>query len=242
MSIALSVVIPCYNEGNNLKILLESCRNAIGKRENIEIIIVDNGSSDLSLDILKDILKDKKYAFVNVKKVENNIGYGHGILEGLAIAKGQILSWTHADLQTDPLDVILAFEKHQIDLLDSSCIVKGNRKGRNIFDNIFTGSMALISSIFLKSFLWDINAQPKIFHRNFLLLLDKAPLDFSLDLYFLYIAKKSETTIHSYPVKFLERKFGEAKGGGTLSGKLKLIRRTLKYIIQLRKDVLSEKR
>ena len=241
MSIDLSIVIPCYNEGQNLKLLLESCRNAIGERDDIEVIIVDNGSTDLSLINLEIILKDRKYSFVNLKKVKKNIGYGHGILEGLSVAKGKVLSWTHADLQTDPLDVILAFEKYKVDLINSICIVKGNRIGRNFFDTIFTAGMSILSSIFLRSILWDINAQPKIFNKNLMLLLDKAPLDFSLDLYLLYMVNKSKIRINSYPVKFSNRKFGQAKGGGTLSGKIKLIKRTLKYIIELRKNVLNEK-
>ena len=41
---------------------------------------------------------------------------------------------------------------------------------------------------------------------------------------------------------FAKREFGEAKGGGTLKGKFKLIKRTLKYIIELRNDILKGSR
>ena len=41
-----------------------------------------------------------------VVSVKNNKGYGHGILAGLKVAKGEIIGWTHADLQTDPIDVL----------------------------------------------------------------------------------------------------------------------------------------
>ena len=43
--------------------------------------------------------------------------------------------------------------------------------------------------------------------------------------------------INSYKVFFLNREFGEAKGGGTLKGKIKLMKRTFQYIIELRNDV-----
>ena len=45
-----------------------------------------------------------------------NKGYGFGILQGLAVAEGRILSWTHADLQTDPKDVVLAYELYKVEL------------------------------------------------------------------------------------------------------------------------------
>jgi hypothetical protein len=83
----------------------------------------------------------------------------------------------------------------------------------------------------------DINAQPKLFSREFYdKIKNNAPLDFSLDLYFLYQAKKIGT-IKTIDVLFLKRKFGEAKGGGTLKGKWKLIKRTMAYIQDLKKQL-----
>ena len=43
----------------------------------------------------------KKYNHIRFIRVEHNKGYGHGILCGLENAKGEILSWTHADMQTE---------------------------------------------------------------------------------------------------------------------------------------------
>jgi hypothetical protein len=171
-----------------------------------------------------------------------NKGYGFGILQGLAVAEGRILSWTHADLQTDPKDVVLAYELYKVELESNRCIVKGERKGRNLFDNIFTGGMSLISSLILNQRLWDINAQPKIFHRDFMNHLKKAPYDFSLDLYVLFVANRIKISIKSFPVFFSNREFGEAKGGGTLKGKFKLIKRTIGYIIELRNDIIKGNR
>ena len=49
-----------------------------------------------------------------------------------------------------------------------NCYVKGDRKGRPIFDQIFTLGMSFFETIYLRTKLWDINAQPNIFHRSFL--------------------------------------------------------------------------
>jgi hypothetical protein len=63
------------------------------------------------------------------------------------------------------------------------------------------------------------------------------PLDFSLDLYFLVIAKTNNYRIINHEVIMKKRLYGEAKGGGSLKGKIKLIKRTLFYIIELKKKL-----
>ena len=242
MAINLSIVIPCYNESKSLPRLFLACLNACKSRNDIQFIFVNNGSQDETQIVLDQLLSQEKYNFGKSVHVPINKGYGFGILQGLAVAEGSILSWTHADLQTDPKDVVLAYELYKVELESNNCIVKGERKGRNLFDNIFTSGMSLISSLFLKQKLWDINAQPKIFHREFMNHLKKAPYDFSLDLYVLFVANRIKTSIKSFPVFFSNREFGEAKGGGTLKGKFKLIKRTIGYIIELRNDIIKGNR
>jgi len=240
--ISLSIVIPCYNESKSLAKLFEACYVACASRKDIQFIFVNNGSIDDTEITLNQLLQEKKYFFGKLVHVEKNQGYGYGILQGLKEAEGKIIAWTHADLQTDPADVVMAFNEYRFDLENNLCIVKGERQGRNIFDNLFTAGMSLISTIFLGQKLWDINAQPKIFHKDFMQNLKNAPYDFSLDLYVLFVANKLKIPIKNYPVFFSKRKFGVAKGGGTLKGKYKLIKRTFTYIIELRKDILKGKR
>ncbi len=240
--INLSIVIPCYNESKSLPRLFLACLSAYKGRNDIQFIFVNNGSQDETQIVLDQLLSQENYTFGKSVHVPINKGYGFGILQGLAVAEGKILSWTHADLQTDPKDVVLAYELNKVELESNHCIVKGERKGRNFFDNIFTGGMSLVSSLFLNQKLWDINAQPKIFHRDFMNHLKKAPYDFSLDLYVLFVANRIKISIKSFPVFFSDREFGEAKGGGTLKGKFKLIKRTIGYIIELRNDIIKGNR
>jgi len=240
--INLSIVIPCYNESKSLPRLFLTCINAAKGRNDIEFIFVNNGSNDETQIVLDQLFSQDNYTFGKSVHVPINKGYGFGILQGLAAAEGRILSWTHADLQTDPKDVILAYELYKVELESNQCIVKGERKGRNFFDNLFTGGMSVMASFFLNQKLWDINAQPKIFHRNFMNHLTNAPYDFSLDLYLLFVANKIKISINSFPVFFSNREFGVAKGGGTLKGKFKLIKRTIGYIIELRNDIIKGNR
>ena len=83
----------------------------------------------------------------------------------------------------------------------------------------------------------DINGQPKMFHRSFLEKITNAPDDFSLDLYFLYQARVNGYEILEEPVHYGKRLHGEAKGGGSLIGKWKLIKRTWTYMNELKKKL-----
>ena len=240
--INLSIIIPCYNESKSLPRLLQACLNACKGRNDIQFIFVNNGSNDDTQFVLNQLLNLEVYKFCKSLHVPINKGYGFGILQGLSVAEGRVLSWTHADLQTDPKDVILAYELYKVELESNHCIVKGERKGRKLFDNIFTGGMSLMSSLFLNQKLRDINAQPKIFHRDFMNHLKKAPYDFSLDLYVIFVANRIKVSIKSFPVFFSNREFGEAKGGGTLKGKFKLIKRTIGYLVELRNDIIKGNR
>ena len=83
--INLSIIIPCYNESKSIPILLKNFSKKL-KRRDVELIIVNNGSTDSTNSKLK-IIK-KKYDFLKIIYVKKNIGYGNGILQGLKEAKG----------------------------------------------------------------------------------------------------------------------------------------------------------
>ena len=166
--INLSIIIPCFNESKSLTRLFAACYGASKDRSDVQFVFVNNGSNDDTQAQLEQLLSQKKHSLWKSVLVPINNGYGFGILKGLAEADAQILSWTHADLQTDPKDIVLAYELYKVELELNHCIVKGERKCRNIFDNLFTAGMSFLSSILLGQKFWDINAQPKIFHRNFM--------------------------------------------------------------------------
>ena len=107
--IKYSIVIPCFNEECNLELLLKSLIK-IHKKESLEIIIVDNGSTDNSQQLLADLTKKIKINNLKIVSIKKNIGYGHGIMSGLKACSGDFLGWTHADLQTDVVDVLKGFD------------------------------------------------------------------------------------------------------------------------------------
>ena len=228
--IEYSLVIPCFNEIENIRIIINRLIN-LDIKDNFELIIVNNGSTDQThkyISNLKDSYKFLKY--INIKK---NIGYGHGIIEGLKSAEGEIIGWTHADLQTDIYDGLKGFEYFKESLTKNNLFVKGLRRKRRFGDAFFTMGMSIISSICLKKYLWDINAQPNLFPKSFFNSWANPPSDFSLDLYVLNKAKKQKFNIIRFPVLFRDRIFGSSKWNIDFFSKIKFIKRNFIYIFKL---------
>ncbi|MDA8698168.1 glycosyltransferase family 2 protein [Rhodopirellula sp.] len=228
----LSIVLPCYNEADNLPAIFKRFGDLFLENDDIEIILVNNGSVDNSLEVMKRLsIGDQRFRICDISV---NQGYGHGIMSGLEMANGEYIAWTHADLQTDAKDVIDALKKMKSQENPKNVFMKGRRKRRNFLDSFFTFGMSIVSSFAMGGLYHDVNAQPKLFHRSFVKKMDNPPDDFSLDLYSMHLAKKNNYREMQHPVYFHDRVNGEAKGGGTMIGKTRLIIRTLKYIFELR--------
>lgn len=226
-----SLVIPCFNEALNLPLLIDRC-SIFADQPDVEVVFVDNGSTDNSLEIFQtELSADSNLRFV---RVEENLGYGFGILAGLSAASGDFLGWTHADMQTDPCDFLSA--KSEIER-NTSCdiFVKGKRYGRPLSDQFFTIGMSVFETIFMSKMLSDINAQPTVFSRNFFESWHNPPNDFSLDLYAYYEAKRQNISVKRFPVKFSERAFGSSHWNVNWSSKWKFIKRTFKFSLELKK-------
>ena len=225
-----SLVIPCFNEEGTLELILENTKEPFLKN-NIELILVNNGSTDNTKNLLEKLINYYPHArFVNL---ENNIGYGGGILHGLSSCKGDIIGWTHADLQTDPLDCIRAFKNFSNENY-KKIFVKGKRINRPLFDQFFTFGMSIFESILLKKIIYDINAQPTLFSKTFYESWVNPPQDFSLDLYAYYLALKKGFKIKRIKVSFYKRISGISKWNTNFLSKLKFIFRTIKFSLRLK--------
>ncbi len=236
----LSIVIPCYNEAANLPRLFEVVSRSVPSNLAMEVVFVDNGSTDASARVFAELLP--RYSFARSVTVPLNKGYGYGILTGLRSTTGRVVGWTHADLQTDPTDVVGGYRAFQNQLSAGRTVLKGRRVERPLVDRLFTRGMSIIASLALGARFYDINAQPKLFPRALLDEMGEAPNDFSLDLYLLWLARCHGYNLVEYPVVFGKRIMGEAKGGGSLRLKWKLTRRTLTFIRVLRRNIRSSGR
>jgi len=227
-----SLVIPCYNEAGNLPLLLERCKKVV-EVPGTEVILVDNGSTDDTPAVLQALLP--QYPGCRSVRVEANQGYGFGILFGLRAAEGGILAWTHADMQTDPQDALRGLV--EFEARGKNILVKGDRYGRPLIDVVFTVGMSVFETILLTKPMWDINAQPTMFSREFFETWQDSPHDFSLDLYVYYQAHSQGLEVRRFPVRFGERAHGVSHWNVNWAAKRKFIRRTMDFSFRLKRKL-----
>lgn len=235
--IKLSLVIPCYNEEKNISLIVEKLKKVLNDKDK-EILLVDNGSTDKTR---KEIEKyARKFKSLKLVIVEKNIGYGNGIFTGLKAAKGEFIGWTHADLQTNPLDALRAIEILQNQTEPKKSYAKGKRYGRPLMDKLInTWGMSIFETILLGTWMYDINAQPNIFPRALLKEMKSPPIDFSFDLYVYYMAKKRGYKIVRFPVFFGKRLHGVSKWNTGMAARFKFIKRTIAFTFKLKKQLKS---
>src|SRR3989454_10212026 len=100
----LSLVIPVYNERDNLPVLVEEIDRALAaRRGRYEIVAVDDGSTDGSLDVLKALKRE--HPEVRSVAFAANAGQTAAFAAGFGAAGGRVIVTLDADLQNDPADI-----------------------------------------------------------------------------------------------------------------------------------------
>jgi glycosyltransferase involved in cell wall biosynthesis len=126
----LSVVIPLYNEEENIQLLHERLRKALDPlNQEYEILFVDDGSTDRTLSLLEKIQADDKRLVV--LSLRRNFGQTAAFAAGFDFARGDIVVTMDGDLQNDPTDIPKLLE-----MIKDNDLVSGWRKKRK--DPFFT--------------------------------------------------------------------------------------------------------
>ncbi len=122
----VSIVIPVFNEAENVGILHREIAAAVKDRaEDYEIIFIDDGSADDSLAVLKKMRAgDPRVKIIQFRK---NFGQSAAISAGFAICRGEVVIAMDADLQNDPADIPLLVDK----VGEGFDIVNGWRRDRH---------------------------------------------------------------------------------------------------------------
>ena len=123
--IELSVVVPLYNEEENVEVLYQTIKTVmdnLGKK--YEIIFIDDGSKDKTFEILKKI--HDQDSLLKIIKFRGNFGQSAAMAAGFDAARGDIVIAMDGDLQNDPKDIPRLLEK----LSEGYDVVSGWRKNR----------------------------------------------------------------------------------------------------------------
>lgn len=216
-----SIVIPCYNEEDNLPQLIATIEE-MAKGRDIEFVLVENGSKDGSYELMKSLVKDKP--FIKIVKVDVNQGLGFGICQGIKEANGDFVGWIHADLQT-PREDIEKFLNY-LDMTDPNhlIMVKATRHNRTLVDYFFTNAMAIFCSLLFRTLLYDVQAVPVIVSNDLFKSMKVMPHGFAFDMFMYWQARKKGFDVKRLPVRILKREKGNSSWNTGLLARIRLSR------------------
>ena len=223
----LSLVIPVYNEQENLPLLFD----AVYKTMNIinqswEMILVDDGSRDNSLAVLKEYA-EKDPQHTRVISFRRNFGQTAAIAAGLDYSQGEIIILLDADMQNDPADIPMMLAK----LDEGYDLVSGWRKDRkdNAVTRNFPSMLAngLISRV-TGVHLHDYGCTLKVYRRD---VLEGFRLYGEMHRFIPVFANSVGANIIEVPVRHHPRKFGKTKYGLERTAKVILDLFTVKFLI-----------
>jgi len=120
----ISIIIPTYNEAGSIRRLLEEIKKSLRKKS-YEVIVVDDNSPDHTADIALSL---KKTHHVKVIKRKSKLGLSSAVIDGLKIAKGNIIGVMDADFSHPPgliQRLVQTIEKQDFDLVIGSRKIKG---------------------------------------------------------------------------------------------------------------------
>ena len=124
-----SVVVPAYNEAESLPTLLAEIEQALSPLgEPFEAIVVDDGSTDDTLDVLRS--ESRKRSWLRWLSFERNSGQSAGFDAGFRAARGDVIITMDADLQNNPADIPILLER--LDDYDAVCGVRVRRKDKAV--------------------------------------------------------------------------------------------------------------
>lgn len=226
-----SVIIPCYNEEGNIRSLVRILNKYSG-RYDVEFILVENGSKDHTRQILKQACKCMDN--FKIVYIDENKGYGYGLLKGMEVAEGDYIGWLHADLQVPPGEMFRFIHYLEMHGDRNKYFLKGKRKNRKLLDVFFTAGMTLFELVVFQRYMYDIGAVPVLFHKELLEDFKNPPYGFSMELYAYYKAKRNGFMIRRYPVVLKKRMKGESSWDKGLSSKVRLSTRMMCDSIKIR--------
>ncbi len=162
----ISVIIPVYNEMENIPILIDEIEETLKNNYNFEIIFIDDCSNDNSYKILNQY-KDKYQ--LRIYRNKKNLGQSYSIYKGVKNAINNIIVTLDADGQNDPKDIPVlmdAYKKKNLKLIGG---IRENRKDNYV--KIISSKIAnKIRQYLLNDNCKDTGCGLKIFDRNIFLL------------------------------------------------------------------------
>jgi len=204
----LSVVFPVFNEEENVPILLEEITKALaGEPWSYEIIAVDDGSRDRSLDVLR--AARAKYPNLRVIALDKNSGQTAALDAGWRAARGQFVVSLDADLQNDPADIPRMLRKREelgVDMIIGVRVNRHDTWSRKMQSKIGNGVRNWITG----DRITDTGCSLKLVRRE---AVDRVRLYTGMHRFLPTLVRMAGYKVAEMPVSHRARRFGVSKYG-----------------------------
>jgi glycosyltransferase involved in cell wall biosynthesis len=222
----LSIVIPLYNEEKTVEPLYAQLKAALeGTGREYEIIIVDDGSTDGSFDVLKRLYEDDER--LKVIRFRRNFGQTAAFAAGFDRSQGEVVITMDADLQNDPADIPLLLAKIE----EGYDVVSGWRLPRR--DPFLTRRLPSTTANWLISqvtrvHLHDYGCSLKAYRRE---VVKNVQLYGELHRFIPAIANWMGVSVAEVPVRHFPRRFGKSKYGFSRTARVLLDLLTVRFLL-----------
>jgi len=202
----LSVVVPVYNERDNLSPLTAQILKALtGQVRSFEIIYVDDGSTDGSGPLLDELAR--YYLEVRVFHFDRNYGQTSAFHAGFHQAGGELIATLDGDLQYDPADILTL-----LPLAEHYDLVCGWRQDRHdtLVKRLSSRIANAIRNAVIHDGVHDTGCSLKVFRRR---VVERIPLFEGMHRFFPALARLYGFTVTEVPVRHFPRAHGQSKYG-----------------------------
>ena len=205
----LSIVIPVYNEHEWVE---ELVRRVHAQPFRMELILIDDGSTDGTRDILPRI--QQAYDNVRVLMHEHNQGKGAALRTGFAAANGDIIVIQDADLEYDPRDYVRLLEPMldgRADVVYGSRFLGGPHRVLNFHHYIANQGLTFLSNALTNLNLTDMETCYKIFRREILDGMTLTSDRFGFEPEFTARVAQRGLKVYEVPISYSGRDYDEGK-------------------------------
>jgi glycosyltransferase involved in cell wall biosynthesis len=145
----LSLIVPCYNEEDNVELFYEECVKAFSKTDiDYEFVFVNDGSRDKTIDKLKKLYNEKAESDITVISFSRNFGKESAIYAGIKNSKGDYISLIDADMQQRP-EVVIEMMEILENEPEYDCVAayQSKRKEGSVMTGLKSGFYKLINKL-----------------------------------------------------------------------------------------------